>query len=103
MTTFRDLVPTKLAAGIWNCLVKYKSKIKDFPQTETCELLILDRSVDQVFIYDSLCTMGMAYIYLFGSKTIVIMYRLPLLYMNGRMMQCVMTCLTWREINMCMR
>lgn len=61
MTTFRDLVPTKLAAGIWNCLVKYKSKIKDFPQTETCELLILDRSVDQIapiiheWTYDAMC------------------------------------------------
>ena len=47
MTTFRDLIPTKLAAGVWDCLMKYK-KIKDFPQTETCELLILDRSIDQV-------------------------------------------------------
>lgn len=71
MTTFRDLVPTKLAAGIWNCLVKYKSKIKDFPQTETCELLILDRSVDQVFINNSIYTLGMAYISLFGLKTLL--------------------------------
>ena len=49
MTTFRDLIPTKLAAGIWDCLMKYKNTIKNFPETETCELLILDRSVDQVF------------------------------------------------------
>lgn len=49
MTTFRDLIPTKLAAGIWNCLMKYKAKLPNFPQQETCELLILDRSVDQVF------------------------------------------------------
>lgn len=49
MTTFRDLIPTKLAAGIWNCLVKYKS-IPNFPQQETCELLVLDRSIDQVCI-----------------------------------------------------
>lgn len=48
MTTFRDLIPTKLAAGIWNCLMRYKQSIENFPQTETCELLILDRSVDQV-------------------------------------------------------
>ncbi|XP_022719598.1 SNARE-interacting protein KEULE-like isoform X4 [Durio zibethinus] len=47
MTTFRDLIPTKLAAGIWNCLVKCKS-IPNFPQKETCELLILDRSIDQI-------------------------------------------------------
>lgn len=49
-TTFRDLVPTKLAASVWNCLTKYKTAIPNFPQTETCELLILDRSVDQVLI-----------------------------------------------------
>lgn len=47
-TTLRDVVPTKLAAGIWNCVSKYKSSIVDFPQTETCELLIVDRSIDQV-------------------------------------------------------
>nr|KJB51949.1 hypothetical protein B456_008G239900 [Gossypium raimondii] len=60
MTTFRDLIPTKLAAGIWNCLVKYKS-IPNFPQKETCELLILDRSIDQIapviheWTYDAMC------------------------------------------------
>ena len=48
MTTMRDLIPTKLAAGIWNCLAKHKQSIENFPQTETCELLILDRSIDQV-------------------------------------------------------
>lgn len=48
MTTFRDLIPTKLAAGVWNYLTKYKSTLPHFPQTETCELLIVDRSVDQV-------------------------------------------------------
>nr|GMD75007.1 transport Sec1a [Ipomoea batatas] len=48
MTTFRDLIPTKLAAAVWNCLTKYKSSLPHFPQTETCELLIVDRSVDQV-------------------------------------------------------
>lgn len=48
ITTFRDLVPTKLAAGVWNCLMKYKETIDNFPMAETCELLILDRSVDQV-------------------------------------------------------
>ncbi|CAH9111953.1 unnamed protein product [Cuscuta epithymum] len=61
MTTFRDLVPTKLAAAVWNCLVKYKSTLPHFPQTETCELLIVDRSVDQVapiiheWTYDAMC------------------------------------------------
>lgn len=49
MTTYRDLIPTKLAAGIWNHLTKYKTSIANFPQTETCDLLVLDRSVDQVY------------------------------------------------------
>ena len=49
MTTFPDLIPTKLAAGVWDCLTKYKKSIPNFPEMETCELLILDRSVDQVF------------------------------------------------------
>ncbi|KAJ9188444.1 hypothetical protein P3X46_003803 [Hevea brasiliensis] len=58
--TFRDTVPTKLAAAVWNSLSKYKS-IPNFPQTETCELLILDRSVDQIapviheWTYDAMC------------------------------------------------
>lgn len=48
ITTLRDLVPTKVAAAVWNCLSKYKTAIPEFPQTETCELLIVDRSIDQV-------------------------------------------------------
>ncbi|KAM0946103.1 putative sec1-like protein [Dioscorea sansibarensis] len=61
LTTLRDLVPTKLAAGVWNCLSKYKATIPDFPQKETCELLIVDRSVDQIapiiheWTYDAMC------------------------------------------------
>lgn len=61
MTTFRDLIPTKLAAGVWNCLAKYKANLPDFPQTETCELLIVDRSIDQIapviheWTYDAMC------------------------------------------------
>ncbi|XP_039690284.1 SNARE-interacting protein KEULE isoform X3 [Medicago truncatula] len=61
MTTFRDLVPTKLAAGVWDCLTKYKKTIPNFPQTETCELLIIDRSIDQIapviheWTYDAMC------------------------------------------------
>jgi hypothetical protein len=45
-----DLVPTKLAAAIWDIVSKFKSTIPDYPQKETCELLILDRSVDQVYL-----------------------------------------------------
>jgi hypothetical protein len=48
LTTLRDLIPTKLAAAVWNCLTKHKSSIVEFPQSETCELLIVDRSIDQV-------------------------------------------------------
>ncbi|KAI7983720.1 SNARE-interacting protein KEULE [Camellia lanceoleosa] len=61
MTTFRDLMPTKLAAGVWNCLMKYKVDLPNFPQTETCELLVVDRSVDQIapviheWTYDAMC------------------------------------------------
>eukprot|EP00258_Populus_trichocarpa_P037284 XP_024453303.1 SNARE-interacting protein KEULE [Populus trichocarpa] len=61
MTTSRDLIPTKLAARIWDSLTQYKQKIENFPQTETCELLILDRSIDQIapviheWTYDAMC------------------------------------------------
>lgn len=54
LTTLRDLVPTKLAAAVWNYLAKYKATIPDFPQRETCELLIVDRSIDQVLAFHNL-------------------------------------------------
>ncbi|KAH6558406.1 hypothetical protein KP509_1Z065700 [Ceratopteris richardii] len=59
-TTFRDLVPTKLAAALSDRLQKYKS-IPDFPKEETCELLIVDRSIDPIapiiheWTYDAMC------------------------------------------------
>ncbi|KAL3619389.1 STXBP unc-18 S1 [Castilleja foliolosa] len=61
VTTFRDLIPTKLAAAVWNNLMKYKTNLPNFPQSETCELLILDRSIDQIapviheWTYDAMC------------------------------------------------
>ncbi|XP_057805604.1 protein transport Sec1a-like isoform X2 [Salvia miltiorrhiza] len=61
VTTFGDLVPTKLAAAVWNIITTYKTLIPNFPQKETCELLIVDRSVDQVapiiheWTYDAMC------------------------------------------------
>ncbi|KAJ8437517.1 hypothetical protein Cgig2_027592 [Carnegiea gigantea] len=61
VTTYRDLLPTKLAAYIWNNLTKYKATIANFPQTETCELLVVDRSVDPIapliheWTYDAMC------------------------------------------------
>ncbi|XP_050385725.1 protein transport Sec1a-like isoform X2 [Argentina anserina] len=57
----RDLLPTKLAGAVWNIILKYKSSIPNFPQKETCDLLILDRSVDQIapviheWTYDAMC------------------------------------------------
>ncbi|EPS63425.1 hypothetical protein M569_11359, partial [Genlisea aurea] len=59
--TVRELIPTKLAAGIWNHISTYKSTIPNFPQSETCELLIMDRSVDQIapviheWTYEAMC------------------------------------------------
>ncbi|BBG97416.1 secretory 1A [Prunus dulcis] len=56
-----DLVATKLAATVWDIISKYKSSIPNFPQKETCDLLILDRSVDQIapviheWTYDAMC------------------------------------------------
>lgn len=81
MTTIRDLIPTKLAAAVWNCLMKYKSlKNFNFPQTETCELLILDRSIDPIapiiheWTYDAMChdllnMDGNKYVHEVASKT----------------------------------
>lgn len=60
-TTFRELVSTKLAAELSDRLVKYKSTISNYPQTETCELLIVDRSIDPIapviheWTYDAMC------------------------------------------------
>ncbi|CBI38044.3 unnamed protein product, partial [Vitis vinifera] len=80
VATFRDLVPTKLAAAVWNSLEKYKSTIPNFPQTGTCELLILDRSIDQIapviheWTYDAMChdlldMDGNKYVHEIPSKT----------------------------------
>ncbi|GER34566.1 KEULE family protein [Striga asiatica] len=79
VTTFRDLIPTKLAAAVWNCLMKYKAN-PNFPQSETCELLILDRSSDQIapviheWTYDAMChdllnMEGNKYVHEVPSKT----------------------------------
>nr|XP_043622037.1 protein transport Sec1a-like [Erigeron canadensis] len=60
-STFRDLLPKKLAKAIWDLITPLKASIPQFPQSETCELLILDRSVDLVapiiheWTYDAMC------------------------------------------------
>ncbi|XP_019433636.1 PREDICTED: protein transport Sec1a-like isoform X2 [Lupinus angustifolius] len=57
----RELVPTKLANAVWDMVSKYKSTIPNFPQNETCDLLIVDRSMDQIapviheWTYDAMC------------------------------------------------
>ncbi|XP_061371053.1 protein transport Sec1a-like [Gastrolobium bilobum] len=59
--TGRELVPTKLAEAVWDMVSKYKSTIPNFPQSETCDLLIVDRSIDQIapviheWTYDAMC------------------------------------------------
>ncbi|PUZ62326.1 hypothetical protein GQ55_4G347700 [Panicum hallii var. hallii] len=47
-TTKFDMVPKWLATAVWDIVSKYKSTIPEFPQKETCELLIVDRPIDQV-------------------------------------------------------
>ncbi|XP_027336602.1 protein transport Sec1a-like [Abrus precatorius] len=60
-TATRELVPTKLACAVWDMVSKYKSTIPSFPQNETCDLLIVDRSIDQIapviheWTYDAMC------------------------------------------------
>ncbi|XP_015950851.1 protein transport Sec1a-like [Arachis duranensis] len=59
--TDRDLVPTKLADAVWDLITKYKTTIPNFPQSETCDLIIVDRSIDQIapviheWTYDAMC------------------------------------------------
>ncbi|CAA7400736.1 unnamed protein product [Spirodela intermedia] len=80
VTTFREVVPTKLAALVWNFLMKYKATLPTFPQQETCELLIVDRSIDQIapviheWTYDAMChdllnMEGNKYVHEVPSKT----------------------------------
>ncbi|KAJ7563781.1 hypothetical protein O6H91_03G125500 [Diphasiastrum complanatum] len=60
-TTACDLIPTKLAASLWDRLMKYKSSLLEFPKSETSELIIVDRSIDPVapviheWTYDAMC------------------------------------------------
>ncbi|KAG6435675.1 hypothetical protein SASPL_100550 [Salvia splendens] len=57
----RDLIPKKLAEAVWKHITTYKTSIPKFPTTETCELLIVDRSIDQIapiiheWTYDAMC------------------------------------------------
>ncbi|EFJ05985.1 hypothetical protein SELMODRAFT_236643 [Selaginella moellendorffii] len=57
----RNLLSAKVAAVLSERLAKYKSALADFPKSETCDLLILDRSIDTVapfiheWTYDAMC------------------------------------------------
>lgn len=44
----RDMVASKLAATLWERICKYKTELQGFPQKDTCDLLIVDRTVDPV-------------------------------------------------------
>ncbi|XP_020244242.1 protein transport Sec1a-like isoform X3 [Asparagus officinalis] len=80
VASLHDLVPSKLATEVWNCISKYKTTIPQFPPKETCELLIVDRSIDQIapviheWTYDAMChdlldMDGNKYIYEVQSKS----------------------------------
>ncbi|KAH9801712.1 SNARE-interacting protein KEULE [Citrus sinensis] len=68
ITTLRDLVPTKLAGGVWNCLMKYKQTIENFPVSKTCELLILKWTYDAI-CHDLVNLEGNKYVNEVPSKT----------------------------------
>uniref|UniRef100_K4AIJ1 SNARE-interacting protein KEULE n=1 Tax=Setaria italica TaxID=4555 RepID=K4AIJ1_SETIT len=60
-TTKFDMVPKWLATAVWDIVSKYKSTIPEFPQKDTCELLIVDRPIDKIapviheWTYDAMC------------------------------------------------
>lgn len=58
-TTKFDMVPKWLATAVWEIVSKYKSTIPEFPQKETCELLIVDRPIDQVLKHNLNCKMNL--------------------------------------------
>ncbi|XP_047320829.1 protein transport Sec1a-like [Impatiens glandulifera] len=73
------LLSTKVAASVWECIQTYKTTIPNYPQSPTCDLLILDRSFDQIapiiheWTYDAMChdlleLEGNKYIYEVPSK-----------------------------------
>nr|GME17767.1 protein transport Sec1a-like [Ipomoea batatas] len=57
----QDLIPSMLASAIFECISTNKSTIPNYPQKETCDLLIVDRPVDQIapiiheWFYDGMC------------------------------------------------
>lgn len=61
-TTVSELMPTKVAALLWDKLMKHKANIPfRFPQSATCELLIVDRCIETIaavihaWSYDAMC------------------------------------------------
>eukprot|EP00897_Mesotaenium_endlicherianum_P003554 jgi/Mesen1/3226/ME000187S02389 len=44
----RDLVSTKVASALWDRIMKYRQGLPNYPARDSCDLLIVDRSVDVV-------------------------------------------------------
>lgn len=57
----QDLIPSMLASAIFECISTNKSTIPNYPQKETCDLLIVDRPVDQVMV-DSLMVLDTSFV-----------------------------------------
>ncbi len=53
-STITDVpITAKLANALWEQLMRYKVSTLEFPHMETCELIIVDRSIDLVcFLVD---------------------------------------------------
>ncbi len=52
-TITHDPITAKLANALWEQLMRYKVSTLEFPHMETCELIIVDRSIDLVcFLVD---------------------------------------------------
>ncbi|CAK9199148.1 unnamed protein product, partial [Sphagnum troendelagicum] len=60
-TITHDPITAKLANALWEQLMRYKGSTLEFPHMETCELIIVDRSIDLVapviheWTYDAMC------------------------------------------------
>lgn len=46
-TSGRDCAPLKLATALWERLLQYKA-LPNYPQSESCDLIILTRAADPV-------------------------------------------------------
>lgn len=79
-TTKFDMVPKWLATAVWDIVSKYKSTIPEFPQKETCELLIVDRPIDQVLKH----TLNAKTLIHYNKELQFIHYSLQQFHMNAK-------------------